>query len=84
MYRGLASGCEIISIFIKDATREATLERSSGLVAEYIVAIDVTRVRFPAAAYHKTNQRAASARTVAAFCCVFGPCNSFSSWLTML
>ena len=25
----------------------------SGLVAEYIVAIDVTRVRFPADAYHK-------------------------------
>ena len=51
MYRGLASGCEIISIIIKDATREATLESSSGLVAEYIVAIDVTRVRFPADAF---------------------------------
>ena len=28
----------------------------SGLVAEYIVAIDVTRVRFPAAAYHQINR----------------------------
>jgi hypothetical protein len=41
-----AHGCDILNI-IKDAATPAT-QSISGLVAEYIVAIDVTRVRFPA------------------------------------
>ena len=38
--------------FTEDAaTQRRTLTRISGLVVEYIVAIDVTRVRFPADAF---------------------------------